>query len=127
MTEIPKLNVNIADLGPEKVIKMPIFGTTYHFPSAVIWTPNVVAGFEEFEAGDTISFSLNEDTIALVLKGRAELTYFLAGTHYTEEEKMTLEEGDVYVLPLGAYVEWKVAPGSRFRHFCIMLRHKGLP
>ena len=127
LTELPKITINTPDLGLEKKVKMPIFGTTYHFPSAGIRTPNVIVGFEEFEARETFSFSLNEDTIALVLKGKAELTYFLAGTHYTEEKRMTVEEGDVCVLPLGAYVEWKVALGARFRHLCIMMRRTGLP
>lgn len=121
LTEIPKMNINITDLGPESTIKMPKLGTTHHFPSFGIYTANAIVAFEEFEDGDTISFCPMRDVVALVMKGKAEITYSLAGTHYTEVKKMTVEEGEVYVIPIGAQIEWKVAPGSRFRHLCIMM------
>ena len=45
LTEIPKLNINIADLGPEKKIKMPRFGTTHYFPNVGIRTANAIVAF----------------------------------------------------------------------------------
>ena len=121
LTEIPKLNINIADLGPEKKIKMPRFGTTHYFPNVGIRTANAIVAFEEFEDGDTVSFCPKLDVVALVLKGKAEITYYPAGTHYTEEKRTAVEEGDVYLVPNGWYLEWKVVPGSRFRHVCFMM------
>ena len=121
LTELPKMNINIVDLGPENKIEMPRFGTTHYFPNVGIRTANAVVAFEEFKDGDTVSFSPNRNIVAIVRKGKAEITYTLAGTHHTEEKKMTVEEGDVYVIPSGAYLEWKVAPGTRYRHLCIMM------
>jgi len=34
---------------------------------------------------------------------------------------MTVAEGDVYVIPSGAYLEWRVGTGSVYRHLVIIV------
>ena len=120
-SELPKMKIDVEDPGPERPVKMPRFGTTHYFPNVGIRTENAVVAFEEFEDGDTISFVTSRNVVCISMKGKAELTYSLQATHYTEEKKMTVEAGEAYVIPKHTFVEWKVVPGSRYRHLSIMI------
>jgi quercetin dioxygenase-like cupin family protein len=118
--EIPRFSLK-DDPGPRTAIPMPLFGTTHYFPGTGIRTANAIVAYEEFDAGQTVKFSPNRDITLLVQQGRAELTYTLAGTHHTEVKKMTVQAGDVYVLPSGAWLEWRVAPDGPYRHLAVMM------
>ena len=124
VSEIPKFNINDDDLGPEKAVVMPKFGTTHYFMNSGIRTTNALVAFEEYEEGKTMRWVSHSDGVAIVMKGEAEITYSLLGTHYTEIKKMTVKVGDVYVIPNAAYLEWKIAPGSRYRHLYIRMPYK---
>lgn len=119
-SEMPKLNINIEDLGPEQIVKMPRFGTTHYFPNADIRTANAVLAFEEFTDGDTMSYVTSRNVACIVIKGKAKITYSLKVKRYTEEKELTVGPGDVYIIPKNTFVEWKVIPGSRFRHLYVM-------
>ena len=119
--EIPKFNINIDDLGPETAVVMPKFGTTHYFLNTGIFTTNAMVAFEEYEAGRTIRWVAHADGVAIVMRGEAEITYSLLATHYTVIKKMTVNVGDVYIIPNAAYLEWKIAPGSRYRHLYIRM------
>lgn len=119
--EIPLMNIDKISVGRRQPVRMPIFGTTHYFPEVGIRTADAVVAFEEFDAGDTVRFSPDRTIVAIVRQGRAEITYTLSGTHHTEIKKMDVKEGDVYVIPSGAYLEWKVLPGNNYRHLVILV------
>jgi len=119
--EIPKMNIKNISLGPPKAIHMPLFGTTHYFPEAGIRTSEAIVAFEEFDKGDIVRFSPDRTIVAIVQQGQAEITYTLPGTHHTLVKKMTVAEGDVYVIPSGAYLEWRVGTGSVYRHLVIIV------
>jgi len=119
--EIPKLSINMADLGPERVINMPMLGKVIHFPEVGIRTRNAVVAFEEFEAGNTLKFCEAQNGVAIVIQGKAEISYSLPGTHWTEVRTMTVAAGDAYVIPKGGQMVWKVDPSSRYRHLWVSI------
>jgi len=119
--QIPVMNIENIALGKSRPVRMPLFGTTNYFPEVGIRTQDAVVAFEEFNAGDTVRFSPNRTIVAIVQQGTARITYTLPGTHHTEVKEMTVEKGDVYVIPSGAYLEWKIPRDGAYRHLVILV------
>ena len=86
-----------------------------------IFTREGVAGLENFPAGKTTHWVFWFDEVQYVLEGKAEVTYTLASTRFTEEKKMTIEKGDVYIIPRGTDISWKVDPSGPLVRFCVIM------
>ena len=124
LTEIPKMKVD-PDMEPQKKVKT-IWGNLYIFPQARMAYANGTVSIEDFGAGETITWVFPHDTqVHYILRGKAEVTYTLESTNHTDKKKMIVEEGDVYIIPRGARVTWKVSPGGPLRKMCVYI--PGLP
>ena len=76
---------------------------------------------EDFGAGSTVQWDFWYDEFHYILSGKAELTYSLQYTAYTETKKLTVEAGHLYLIPRGAHMEWKVDPGANLRKICVIM------
>lgn len=89
-------------------------------PDTAIIHPEGMMAVEDFFAGDTIRWPFPHAEFQYILKGKAELTYTLAPWH-DEEKTLTVEPGDAYMIPNGAVVTFKIAPGDNFRKLCVVM------
>jgi hypothetical protein len=118
--EIQKIRIE-PDIGPSIKIKS-VTGNFYGYgPESVIFTPSSGAGLEDFGAGETVTWFFPTDEWHYILRGEAEVTYSLAATSHTEEKTMHISPGDLYFIPAGARLTWKVAPASNLVHFFVVL------
>ena len=123
LTEIPKKNMyENLKYKPKLKIKT-VGGNIYAYgPETNMRYANGTVSMEDFGAGETIFWAFPLDSeVHIVLKGKAKLTYSLVGTNHTEEKTMDLEEGDVYIIPRGARMTWKVDPSGPLRRLCILM------
>jgi uncharacterized cupin superfamily protein len=119
LTEMP-----IIHFDPEQepdVKAETISGTLYNYTTNVIRSANGSCALEDFPPGETVFWFFPHDEIHYVVKGKAEITYSLAGTSHTELKTMTAEPGEAYLIPHGSRLTWKVAPGDPFRHLCFVM------
>jgi len=87
-----------------------------------IFTKSSFGALEHFPAGETMSWVFDHDEWQYILKGEAEVTYSLASTMHTEQEIMHVAAGDLYFIPCGARLTWKVAPGDDLLHLCVVMQ-----
>ena len=123
LTEIPKKNIYENLKFKPKVKAKTLGGNIYAYgPETNMRYANATVSMEDFGAGETMYWAFPLDNeVHLILKGKAELTYSLEGTNHTEEKKMTVEEGDVYIIPRGARMTWKVDPSGPLRKLCVTI------
>ena len=76
---------------------------------------------ENFPAGKTTHFVFWYDEVQYILDGKAELTYTLWQNRFTVEKKMTVEKGDIYIIPKGADIHFKVDPSGPLKKLCVMM------
>jgi uncharacterized cupin superfamily protein len=119
LTEIPKMKIDI-EHEPDTKIET-VSGNFYTHKSPLIRTANGVCSQEDFGAGETFTWMFPYDEFHWIVKGSAEMTYSLAGTSHTEQKTVRIKPGDIYLLPTGARVTWKIDPGEPLRHICIVL------
>ena len=127
--EIPKKNMKeLLESSPAKKIKT-LSGNIYAYgPEAGFRYANGAAVMEDFGAGETIFWAFPLDNeVHIILKGKAEVTYSLEGTNHTEEKKMIVEEGDIYLIPRGARMTWRIDPNGPLRKLCIVMPAWGQP
>lgn len=86
-----------------------------------VFTREAVAALENFPAGKTTHWVFWVDEVQYILEGKAEVTYTLAATRFTVEKKMTVEKGDVYVIPKGTDIYWKVDPSGPLVKLCVIM------
>ena len=117
--EIPKVKVD-PERTPTHVTKT-LRGELGGFPADTgIFHPEGMMAIEDFKAGDTIRWTFPHPEFQYVLKGKAELTYMLP-PWYDEEKTLTVETGDAYLIPNGADVVFKIAPGEPLRKLCMVM------
>ena len=118
-TEIPKINIS-PDHEPDKRIKT-LFGNFYSHGDKFMFYKEALVMLDDFGAGETFSWFFPETEVQYVLKGKAEMTYSCGAASHTEQKTMQVEAGDVYIIPPGTRVTWKVAPGEPFRHLDVLM------
>ncbi|MFC2032468.1 hypothetical protein ACFLUS_03780 [Chloroflexota bacterium] len=126
LTEMPKVKLMTADHQPEPGLTPDIkvetvSGNFYPYLQPAIRTANGSIGFEDFGAGETITWMFPYDEFHWIAKGKAEMTYSLAGTSHTESKTVIVQEGDIYLLPLGSRVTWKVDPSGPLVKICVVM------
>ena len=123
LTEIPFMKFD-PDQEPNRRVET-LSGTYCLSTTNYIWTANGYCGIEDFPAGSTFFWFLPNEEIHYYVKGRAEVTYSLAGTSHTEQKTMTIEPGDCVLFPRGSRVTWKVSPDGPLRHLGFLM--PGMP
>ena len=109
--EIQKIRLN-PDMGADRKLKT-VGGTTYFYgPGTSIFARSSFAAMAHFAPGDTTFWAFGHDEWQYILKGEADVTYSLDSTLHTEEKTMHIAPGDLYFIPAGARLTWKVAPHS---------------
>lgn len=129
LTEIPVRNI-YENLKAKPVIKAKtVGGNIYAYsPEVNIRTVNATVSMEDFGAGETIFWAFPLDSeVHQILKGKAKLTYSLEGTNHTEEKTIDIKEGDVYVIPRGARMTWKVDKSGPLVKLCITIPGLAVP
>ncbi len=119
LTEIPFMKFD-PDQKPDLRVETQS-GVFLAFTKNYIRMANGRSGLEDFLPGETMFWFFPHEEIQYIVKGRAEMTYSLAGTSHTEQKTMTVEPGDCYLIPRGARVTWKVAPGDPLRHLFFIM------
>jgi mannose-6-phosphate isomerase-like protein (cupin superfamily) len=119
---IQKTNIS-PDARPNRRLKT-LWGNAYLYPGA-IGTQSSFSAIEHFAPGETVSWSFMGDEWHYILKGEAEVTYSLGATLHTEERRMQVKKGDLYLIPAGARLTWKVAPGEPLLHLCVVILLSG--
>ncbi|MFC2031843.1 cupin domain-containing protein [Chloroflexota bacterium] len=119
LTEMPFMKF-APDQKPDVRVET-LSGVYLGFKKNMIVTANGICGLEDFLPGESIFWFFPNDEIQYIVKGKAEMTYSLAGTSHTEQKTMDLEPGDCYLIPRGARVTWKVAPGDPLRHLAFLM------
>ena len=115
---IQKTNIRL-DANPNRKLKM-LGGNAFLYPGT-LFTQSSFGALEHFAPGETVTWSFMGDEWHYILKGEAEVTYSLGATMHTEERKMTVKGGDLYLIPAGARLTWKVAPGEPLLHLCVVI------
>jgi mannose-6-phosphate isomerase-like protein (cupin superfamily) len=108
LTEIPKTHYDPTAQPTGKATTLN--GSFSYFPETRILTLNGQCSVTEFAPEQPWSWSFQCDELHYILQGKAEMIYSLGGTFHTERKTMHVEAGDVYIIPLGARIEWKVDP-----------------
>ena len=104
---------------PNRKIKL-LTGTAFLYEGS-IFAKSSFAAVEHFPAGETISWTFDHDEWQYILKGEADVTYSLASTMHTEQKIMHIAPGDLYLIPCGARLTWKVAAGDDLLHLCVVM------
>ena len=55
------------------------------------------------------------------MDGRAEMTYLMPATRFSEETTVVVEKGDCYIIPAGAEIYWKVDPAGPLRRLNVIM------
>ncbi|MFC2032467.1 cupin domain-containing protein [Chloroflexota bacterium] len=119
LTEMPFMKFD-PDQEPDVRVET-LSGIYLGFRKNVIRSANGSCALEDFLPGETMFWFFPNDEIQYIVKGKAEVTYSLAGTSHTEQKTMMVEPGDCYLIPRGARVTWKVVPGDPLRHLCFLM------
>lgn len=116
-----------ADLDEAPDLEFPFVpGSRFRAVNTGIDEPACQVNFEDFYAGKDIPWTLFHDEVQVVLKGRAEIEYWLPPL-FTEHGKFVAEPGSVYLMPRGCRVVWRVLGEEPFRHLCITYPNPGYP
>ena len=120
LTEIPKIKI---DPSQEPDIRIEtLSGNFYPYTTTnLLLCANGVVDMEDFGAGETITWMFPYDEFHWIAKGKAKMTYSLAGTSHTEQKTVEVKEGDIYLLPLGSRATWQVDPSGPLRKICVVM------
>jgi len=94
--------------------------TKLYWAGPAIRTPEASVSREDFAAGTIVTWFMDYSEIHYILGGKAEVTYRLAPL-YLEEKSFTAEAGDVYVIPKGAMMQFKIDPSGPYKKMCIVM------
>lgn len=93
-------------------------------PSSRIATPVARILFEEWraEAQSTTSWTFPHYEVHYALKGKAEITYTQLPLHLAETKRtITVQAGDVYLIPIGTRWTRKVIGDEPYQHLCVVI------
>jgi mannose-6-phosphate isomerase-like protein (cupin superfamily) len=113
LTEIPKVHYDPQSKPTEKrtvLINDGTYGSFYPMLETYLNTLNGFSIVTEFAPGQPWSWTFQCDEFHYILQGKAKMTYSLGGTFHTERKTMYIAEGDLYLIPLGARIEWHIDP-----------------
>ena len=94
--------------------------TKLYWVGPPIRTPEASVAVEDFAPGSTVQWIFDYTEVQYILSGKAEITYRLAPL-YVEEKTFTAEAGDVYVIPKGAVLEYKIDPSGPYRKLNVIM------
>lgn len=112
MVDIMKSKVDIADLNsvkPTETVRGTMKGLFY------VNEPHGFIALFEFPSGKTTEWMFHHEEIQYVLGGEAEITYSLPPMHL-EWKKTTAKKGDIYLVPNGAHLKFKVTSKEPYTH-----------
>jgi len=118
--EIQKIKID-PERSPSRKLKF-LTGTVYMYgPESTIPATSSFGVMERFASGETISWPFDVDEWHYTLKGEADVTYSLRSTFHTERKTMHVAPGDLYLVPAGAYLTWKVTSKDDLVRLCIVM------
>jgi len=120
-SEIPKIKID--PQGKVRVTRSR-FGNLY-FTGRFLMYPEANVICEYFGAGETVKWAFNYCEVHYILNGEADMSYSLYHTGHTEVKTMKVEKGDAYIIPSGAFVEWKVSNKGHLMKLCVIM--PGMP
>ena len=106
------------DTPPDRMVETP--DGRYYWGGKPIRVPDGSFSREDYPAGSTRTWVYFHAEAHYVLQGKAELTYW-QGPLFTDEGKMTAETYDLYLIPGGTRVQYKVDPSGPYKHMCIVM------
>lgn len=117
-------------VAPDKLPKpildrIPVANVDATSSGRVYDTANCTGDILEIAAGASFFWFFSYDEIHSVLKGEAEVTYSLASTSHTVRKTLKIKPGDLYVVPLGARLTWKVSAAGPLKLFAVSI--PGMP
>ena len=130
LTEIPKIKVdkNMEPIAKHK--RLNLDGTpTYLYvfgPEGNLNYANAYVSMERIAAGSVRQWYFPYDSeFHYILQGKAEMTYSLDGSDHTQLKTMSIEEGDVFIIPRGARIKWKMSDDMDMVRLIILI--PGIP
>ena len=123
LDEIKKIRID-PDSKVDRMLTLP--GGKLKEPTKLYWsgpairTPEASVSREDFTAGSVITWFYDYSEVHYILGGTAQITYRL-GPLYLEEKSFTAQKGDVYVIPKGVMMQFKVDPSEPFKKMCIIM------
>lgn len=75
---------------------------------------------EDFPAGSTVEWTYWHDEVHVVVKGKAQVEYYLPPL-FQDKGQAVLQEGDAYLMHRGECVVFKVLGDQPFRHLCVIM------
>ena len=117
LTEIPKIRI---DRSNKTSLVRCSFGDLYlKSPSINNEEGNIVE--EDFKAGSHVHFEFPYAEAHYILEGESEMSYTLMSSFHTEKKTMKIQAGDAYLIPRGAFIEWKVSSKGPLRKLCVIM------
>ena len=122
--EIAKVRLN-PNANVDRMMTIPdgnlsgAYGKAY-WAGPAIRAPEGSVSREDFAAGSTVRWCFPVSEVHYIFSGKAEITYRLPPI-FMEEKTMTAEAGDVYVIPQGAMMEFKVDPSGPYKKMCVIM------
>ncbi len=121
--EIKKIRID-PNANVDRMLTIPggeLMGTTkLYWAGPDIRTPEASVSRLDYAAGSIRKWFFDFSEVQYILGGKAEITYRLAPL-YIEEKNFTAEAGDVYVIPKGAIMQFKVDPSGPYKILCIVM------
>jgi hypothetical protein len=101
-------------------------GSRFRAVNSGIDEPACQVNYEDFYKGKDITWTLFHDEVQVVVKGTAEIEYWLPPL-MLEHGQAVAKPGSIYLLPRGCRVIWRVLSDEPFRHLCITYPNPGYP
>jgi mannose-6-phosphate isomerase-like protein (cupin superfamily) len=118
---------NDGDLADEPDLQFPfVDGSRFRAANIGVNEPAVQINLEDFYKGKEIPWTLAHDEVHVVVSGECEIEYHLPPL-MLESGKVKVKAGDVYYMPRGCRVVWRVLADAPFRHHCICFPNPGYP
>lgn len=115
------------DLASEPNLTFPfVEGSRFRAANIGIDEPAVQINLEDFYKGKDIPWTLAHDEVHLVVSGECEIEYHLPPL-MIESGTVRVKAGDVYYMPRGCRVVWRVLSDEPFRHHCVCFPNPGYP
>lgn len=116
--EIVKVHID-PNAKPMKLMKTPA-GNLY-VKGEMLREKRCTCILEDFAPGSTFTWTFSFDEFHYIVYGKAEVTYTLIYDLYNKEQKMTIQQGDAYCIPIGARVTWKTDKSGPLGKMCVMM------
>ncbi len=117
MKEIAKVHIDRDAPATRRIVTLR--GNLYPIGKPLV-TPHGTGAVEDFGAGETVRWQFWHAEAHYILDGTAAVRYSLP-PWFDEEQQMTVETGDLYIIPPGADVTWTVTSSAPLRKLCVIL------